>query len=52
MEEKDADNMRKVLLFVNQSFSAFENLICVVISTESTVLISSGIFFGAVEVKV
>ena len=25
VEEKDADNMRKVLLFVNHSFSGFEN---------------------------
>ena len=24
-EEKDADNMRKVLLFVDHSFSGFEN---------------------------
>jgi len=25
VEEKNADNMRKVLLFVNHSFSGFEN---------------------------
>ena len=25
VEEKDADNMMKVLLFVNHSFSGFEN---------------------------
>ena len=25
VEEKDADDIRKVLLFVNHSFSAFEN---------------------------
>ena len=25
VEEKDADNIRKVLLFVNHSFSGFEN---------------------------
>ena len=25
VEEKDADNIRKVLLFVNRSFSGFEN---------------------------
>ena len=52
MEEKHAHNMRKVLLFVNHSFSGFENQICVVISTESTVLVRSGYSFVAVEVKV
>ena len=52
MEEKDADNIRKVLLFVNHSFSDFENEICVVISTESTVLVRSSYSFVAVEVKV
>ena len=52
MEGKDADNIRKVLLFVNHSFSVFEKYICVVISTESTVLVRSGYSFVAVEVKV
>ena len=50
MEKKDADNIRKVLC---KSFIQwFENYFCVLIRTESTVLIRSGIFFGAVEVKV
>ena len=52
MEEKGADNIRKVLLFVNHSFSDFENEICVVISTESTVLVRSSYSLVAVEVKV
>ena len=49
-EEKDADNIRKVLckLFIRW----FENLICVDRSTESTVLVRSGYSFVAVEVKV
>ena len=38
--------------FVNHSFSGFENQISVVISIESTVLVRSGYFFVAVEVKV
>ena len=49
MEEKDADNVRKVLC---KSFSSFENYVCVVISIESTVLVRSGYSFVAVEVKV
>ena len=49
MEGKDADNIRKVLC---KSFSGFKNLICVVISTESTVLVHSGHSFVTVEVKV
>ena len=50
LEEKDADNIRKVLckLFIQW----FENLICVDRSTESTVLVRSGYSFVAVEVKV
>ena len=52
MEGKNADDVRKVLLFVNHSFSGFENEICVVISTESTVLVRSGYSLVAVEVKV
>ena len=50
LEEKDADNIRKVLckLFIRW----FENLICVDRSTESTVLVRSGYSFVAVEVKV
>ena len=38
--------------FVNHSFSGFENYICVVKSTESTVLARSGYSFITVEVKV
>ena len=50
MEEKDADNIRKVLC---KSFIGFENKICVLINTKSTVLIRSGLYsFVAVEVKV
>ena len=52
VEGKNADDIRKVLLFVNHSFSGFENEICVVISTESTVLVRSGYSLVAVEVKV
>ena len=51
MEEKDVDNIREVLL-VNNLFSGFKNQICVVISTESTVLVRSDYSFVAVEVKV
>ena len=50
VEEKDADNMRKVLC---KSFiQCFENSICVVISTELTVLVCCSYSFVAVEVKV
>ena len=37
---------------VNHSFSGFKNYICVLIRTESTVLIRSGYSFVAIEVKV
>ena len=49
-EEKYAEHIRRVL--VNHSFRGFENYICVVISTESTVLVRSGYSFVVVEVKV
>ena len=51
MEEKDADNIRQY--FANHLFSGFENLICVLISTETTVLIRSAKahFFVPVEVR-
>ena len=49
MEEKDADQGK---YFVNHSFSGFKNQICVVISTEKTVLVRSGYSFVAIEVKV
>ena len=48
VEEKDASAFK----IVNHSFSGFEKEICVVISTESTVLVCSGYSFVAVEVKV
>ena len=38
--------------FVNHSFSSFKNYVCVLISTEWTVLIRSGYSFVGVEVKV
>ena len=50
VEEKDADNVRKVV--VNNSFSGFENEICVVINNVLTVLVRSSYSFVAVEVKV
>ena len=44
--------MQIIKYFVNHSFSRFENYICVVINTKSTVLVHSGYSFVAVEVKV
>ena len=52
MEEKDANNIRKVHDLVNHSFSGLKNKLCVVIGTKSTVLVRFGYSFVAVKVKV
>ena len=50
--ETAASGGKRGSYFLNHSFSSFENEICVVITTESTVLARSGYSFVAVEVKV
>ena len=52
MEEKDANNIRKVHDLVNHSFNGLKNKLCVVIGTKSTVLVRFGYSFVAVKVKV
>ena len=52
VEEKDANNIRKVHDLINHSFSGLKNKICVVIGTKSAVLVRSGYSFVAVKVKV